>query len=88
MGCVSTRTSEDPLDLAHIAIVEVAHIASLLGVEIVRPICGQLGAELLLVGEYLKTTSLEHEERLRLRISKLLRDVERICWVSPKDILP
>jgi len=73
---------EDPLDLAQVAIVRVADIASLLGVRLRLPICGRLGAELLLVVDYLNTASLDQEELLRVRISKLLRDVERICCVS------
>lgn len=73
---------EDPLDLAQTAIVRVADIAALLGVLYKRPICGRLGAELLLVAEYLNTAGLDQEERLRLRISKLLRDIETICTVS------
>jgi hypothetical protein len=72
----------DPLDLAQVAIMRVADIASLLGVRRKRPICGRLGAELLLVVDYLNTVSLDQEELLRVRISKLLRDVERICCVS------
>jgi hypothetical protein len=73
---------EDPLDLAQVAIMRVADIASVLGVRRKRPICGRLGAELLLVVDYLNTASLDQEELLRVRISKLLRDVERICCVS------
>ena len=45
-------------------------------------ICGRLGAELLLVADYLNTAGLDQEEQLRLRISKLLRDVEMICSVQ------
>lgn len=70
---------EDPLDLAQFAIMRVANIASLLGVRRKRPLCGRLGAELLLVVNYLNTVSLDQEELLRVRIWKLLRDVERIC---------
>ena len=73
---------EDPLDLAQFAIMRVANIASLLGVRRKRPLCGRLGAELLLVVNYLNTVSLDQEELLRVRIWKLLRDVERICCVS------
>ena len=78
--------SEDPLDLAQSAIVRVADIASLLGVQCKRPICGRLGAELLLVADYLNTAGLDQEEQLRLRISKLLRDIEMICSVSTQDL--
>jgi hypothetical protein len=80
--------SEDPLDLAQTAIVRVADVASLLGVKSKRPLCGRLGAELLLVADYLDTASLDQEERLRLRISKLLRDVEMICCVSTQGSIP
>jgi hypothetical protein len=80
--------SEDPLDLAQTAIVRVADIASLLGVQYKRPICGRLGAELLLVADYLDTAGLDQEERLRLRISKLLRDVEMICTVRTQRTIP
>ncbi|KAE8411484.1 hypothetical protein BDV36DRAFT_274502 [Aspergillus pseudocaelatus] len=69
----------DPLDLAQASILRVAHIASELGAQFKRPVCGRLGAELLLVADYLDTAGLDQEERLRLRISKLLRDVEMIC---------
>ncbi|RFU73338.1 hypothetical protein TARUN_8912 [Trichoderma arundinaceum] len=72
-------SSEDPLDFAYTAIARVADIASLLGVQHKRPICGRLGAELLLVADYLDTADHDQEERLRLRISKLLKDVETIC---------
>ena len=75
-------SSEDPLDFAYTAIARVADIASLLGVQHKRPICGRLGAELLLVADYLDTADHDQEERLRLRISKLLKDVETICSVS------
>lgn len=78
--------SEDPLDLAQSAIVRVADIASLLGVQCKWPICGRLGAELLLVADYLNTAGLDQEEQLRLRISKLLRDIEMICSVSTQDL--
>ncbi|KAL9618679.1 MAG: hypothetical protein Q9160_006646 [Pyrenula sp. 1 TL-2023] len=70
---------DDPLDLAQVAISRVADIASLLGVRYKRPLCGRLGAELFLVAEYLDTAGLDREEELRLRVSKLLRDVESIC---------
>ncbi|KAK1148502.1 hypothetical protein N8T08_009507 [Aspergillus melleus] len=71
--------TEDPIDFAHTAILQVAHIASSLGVELKRPVCARLGAELLLVADYIDTAGLDQENRLRLRISKLLRDVETIC---------
>lgn len=74
--------SEDLLDLAQTAIMRVADIASLLGVQHKRPICGRLGAELLLTTDYLDTSGLDQEERLRIRILKLLGDVEMICTVS------
>ncbi|GAT25255.1 hypothetical protein RIB2604_01902090 [Aspergillus luchuensis] len=77
--------SEDPIDFAHTAIAQVANIASLLGVESKRPLCGRLGAELFLVANYIDTAGLDQERQLRLRISKLLRDVEAMCnW--PKNI--
>lgn len=75
--------SEDLLDFAQSAITQVAHIASQLGVKYACPICGCLGAELLLVADYLNTAGLDQEER---RISKLLKDVERICNVSTKEL--
>ena len=75
----------DPLDLAQASILRVAHIASELGAQFKRPVCGRLGAELLLVADYLDTAGLDQEERLRLRISKLLRDVEMICSVGTRD---
>lgn len=80
--------SEDPLDLAQTAIRQVANIALQLGVQYVRPICGRLGAELWLVADYLNATGPDQEERLRLRISKLLMDVETICNVSTQGPIP
>lgn len=74
--------TEDPIDFARSAIVQVANIASLLGVEYKRPVCGRLGAELYLVVNYIDTAGLDQERRLRFGISKLLRDVEAICNVS------
>lgn len=74
--------TEDPLDFAHAAIVRVATIAALLGVESKRPVCGRLGAVLFLVANYIDTAGLDQEKQLRLRISKLLRDVEAICNAS------
>lgn len=74
--------SEDPLDLAQASIARVADIASSLGVEHRRPVCGRLGAELLLVAHYIDTAGLDQEKRLRVRISKLMRDVEIVCNVS------
>lgn len=74
--------SEDPLDLARTAIMRVAEIASRLGIQCKRPICGRLGAELLLAAAYLDTAGIDQEEWLRLHISKLLKDVEMICSVS------
>lgn len=77
-----------PLDPAYTTIIRVAHIASKLGAQSKRPICGRLGTELLLVANYLETAGPDQEERLRLRISKLLRDVERNCGVnSDMDIV-
>lgn len=78
--------SEDPLDIACIAIMGVAHIASLLGINHRRPICGTLGAELLLVADCLNTADHDQEEQLRLRISKLMNDVETICRVSTQRL--
>lgn len=78
--------SEDPLDLAYTAIVRVADTASLLGAKHKRPICGRLGAELLLVADCLNTADHDQEERLRLRISKLMEDVETICRVSAQRL--
>ncbi|PYH72818.1 S8 family peptidase [Aspergillus vadensis CBS 113365] len=83
--------SEDPIDFAHTAIAQVANIASLLGVESKRPLCGRLGAELFLVANYIDTAGLDQESRLRLRISKLLRDVEAMCnWPTkiPRNDYP
>ncbi|RJE23882.1 hypothetical protein PHISCL_03794 [Aspergillus sclerotialis] len=78
-------TSEDPLDFAQIAIARVASIATLLGVEYKRQICAFLGGQLLLVADFIDTASLDQEEWLRLRISKLLGDVEKLCsW--PRNI--
>lgn len=74
--------SEDPLDLAYNAIVRVADTASLLGAKHKRPICGRLGAELLLVADCLNSPDHDQEDRLRLRISKLMKAVETICRVS------
>lgn len=79
---INGMESEDPIDFAHTAIAQVANIASLLGVESKRPLCGRLGAELFLVANYIDTAGLDQERRLRLRISKLLRDVEAMCNVS------
>ncbi|KAJ5443340.1 subtilisin-like protein [Penicillium cf. griseofulvum] len=76
--------TEDPIDFAHAAIIQVANIASSLGVESKRPVCGRLGAELLLVANYIDTAGLDQEKRLRLRIPKLLRDVEAICNARTK----
>lgn len=78
--------SEDPLDLAYTAIVRVADTASLLGAKHKRPICGRLGAELLMVAYCLNTADHDQEERLRLRISKLMKDVETICRVSAQRV--
>lgn len=74
--------TEDPLDFALSAIIKVANIASSLGVKSRQPVCGRLGAELLLVANHIDTAGLDQENRLRLRISKLLRDVEAICNVT------
>lgn len=79
---VNEMASEDPIDFAYTAIAQVANIASLLGVESKRPLCGRLGAELFLIANYIDTAGLDQERRLRLRISKLLRDVEAMCNVS------
>ncbi|KAJ5174596.1 subtilisin-like protein [Penicillium canariense] len=76
--------TEDPLDFAHAAIVQVANIASSLGGESKRPVCGRLGAELFLVADYIDTAGLDQEKRVRLRIPKLLRDVEAICNARTK----
>ncbi|KAI9928487.1 hypothetical protein ASPWEDRAFT_50364 [Aspergillus wentii DTO 134E9] len=73
----------DPIDLAQTAIVRVAEIALVLGVQYKRQICGRLGAELFLVAESLDRAGLDQEEQLRVRISKLLREVEGICSCSP-----
>lgn len=72
----------DPLEVAQVAIPRVSDIASRLGVEKRRPICGRLGAELLILASFLEYPSPDQEERLRPRITKLLKDVERICSVS------
>jgi len=77
-----TTEDSDPIDFAYAAIVRVANIASSLGAESKRPVCGRLGAELFLVSNHIDTAGLDQEKRLRLRISKLLRDVEAICNVS------
>lgn len=78
---------DDPLDLAQNALIGVAHIASRLGAQQKRPICGRLGAELFLVADYLDTAGLEHEHDLRHRVSKLLSDVESICNVCASSVL-
>ena len=73
---------EDPLDLAICAFLRVADMASNLGVMRMQPIYGSLGAELLLVAEYLDNSDAESEQKTRIRLSKLLNDVETICSVS------
>ncbi|KAL7966315.1 hypothetical protein HDV63DRAFT_172848 [Trichoderma sp. SZMC 28014] len=55
---------------------------SIAGAKHKRPICGRLGAELLLVADCLNSPDHDQEDRLRLRISKLMKAVETICRVS------
>lgn len=74
--------SEDPLDFAQIAIERVAYIATLLEVEYKRQLCSSLGAQVLIVADFIGTASLDQDEWLRLRISKLLGVVENLCSVN------
>ena len=76
---------DDPLDIAQSALVRVANLASQLGAHKKRPICGRLGAELLLAADFLKSAEFDQQEQLRSRSLKLLRDVELICRVSSRD---
>ncbi|KAJ5971397.1 subtilisin-like protein, partial [Penicillium vulpinum] len=71
--------TEDPIDFARAAISQVATIACSLGAKLKLPVCGRLGGELYIVADYIDRVGLDQEKRLRLRISKLLRDVEAIC---------
>ncbi|KAH0538095.1 hypothetical protein FGG08_005307 [Glutinoglossum americanum] len=75
----------DPFDLAQAAIPRVSDIASRLGVENKRSICGRLGGELLILANSLDCRDSDQEECMRLRIWKLLRDVERICTWPQKS---
>lgn len=73
--------NKDLLDFAQTAISRVAIIAINLGVSLKNPTCASLGAELWLVVDYLGSVDPDDDE-LRLHISKLVKDVERICRVS------
>lgn len=73
---------EDPIDTAQAALDRVAGIAIGLGCKHDRPLCAELGFELWLVSDHLKAATLEQRQQVRPRISKLLREVERICSVS------
>jgi len=70
----------DILDMAIRGAESVSQIAISLGLDEKRPVCGQLGAELYLLAEYLKSaTEDQHNERL---VRKVLRDIEWMCSVS------
>lgn len=73
---------DDPIDIAQVALGCVAEIAISLGCKHQRPMCAELGAELWIVSEYLRVATLDQRNQVRSRISKLLREVERICAVS------
>lgn len=79
---------DDPIDVAQIALGRVAEIAIRLGREHQRPMCAELGAELWIVSEHLRVANLEQRNQVRSRISKLLREVEKICAVSHYSNLP
>ena len=73
---------DEALEIAPNAIEKVAHIAAALGGgNKERIVCGQLGAELLIVVDYLKSVEPEQYHQLR-KVRKLLKDVEWICSVS------
>jgi hypothetical protein len=72
----------DPFDLAHVAFPIVSAIASRVGCEKRRPICGRLGGELWILTDTLDSRTSDQEERMRLKIWKLVKEVERICTVG------
>lgn len=73
---------EDPIDTAQAALDRVAGIAISLGRKHDRPLCAELGIELWLLSDHLKVATLDQRQQVRPRVSKLLREVEKICSVS------
>lgn len=82
------KATEDPIDTAQVALGRVAEIAIRLGREHQRPMCAELGAELWIISEHLRVATLDQRNQVRSRISKLLREVEKICTVSHYSNLP
>ena len=79
-------------EIAQTAIFRLSEIALALGAEKGLPLCCSLGAELFIVWYSLNAPTSEDEEKMQGLMSKLLRDMERVCSVavsvaSPKGIL-
>lgn len=73
---------DDPIEIAQVALDRVKEIAFVLGRKYQRPMCAELGVELWIVSEHLRVATPEQRNQVKPRISKLLREVERICAVS------
>ncbi|KFY79163.1 hypothetical protein V499_01822 [Pseudogymnoascus sp. VKM F-103] len=72
----------DLLEIAPTAIFRVSEIALALGANGFQ-LCHSLGAELFIVWYCLNAPTSEDDERMRELVLKLLRDVERVCSVTP-----
>lgn len=86
MAVTVSLESPDPIDIARVAIERVAGIAVQVGVQYKRPICGLLAAQLLLTTYDLDDSGFDEEKRLRLRLLKLLKDVQLICSVRMNSL--
>jgi hypothetical protein len=69
------------LEIAQTAIFRLSEIALALGAEKGLQLCCSLGAELFIVWYSLNAPTSEDEGKMQGLISKLLRDIERVCSV-------
>lgn len=76
----------EALELAPKAIEKISYIATELGATKKREVCGRLGAELFIAADHLKSAGPEQQEQLLRKVRKLLRDIERICSVSIRQL--
>jgi hypothetical protein len=75
----------DILEIAQTAIFRVSEIALALRAKGSR-LCHSLGAELFITWYALNALTYKDEESMRELVSKLLRDVERICSVAVSTV--
>lgn len=72
----------DDLEFAQIALERVGDIAASVGAQLRRNGAGCLGGTMLIIADNIESADIERKLKLRRRVPRLAKDLEKICNVS------